>query len=385
MAEDSDLEKTEPASPRRLEKAREEGQVVRSRELNTFLVLSAGVGTLWILGGYMYHNLSRIIHHSMWFEPNVGRDTTVMLLSAANLAYRALLTLLPLFGVLVVVAILASVLLGGLVLSGKALQPKFERMNPIKGIGRMFSAQTLVELFKTLLKACVIGTVAAIVISSYRDEMLALTHATPSEALTYGMSLVALCCGLIVAALILIVIIDAPWQMYSHHKKLRMSRQDLKQEHKESEGDPHVKGRIRQQQRAMSRRRMMTEVPNADVVVTNPTHYAVALRYQEGRGGAPVVIAKGAGLIAAQIRQIASEHKVPLLSAPPLARALYHNVELDREIPAELYSAVAEVLAWVFRLRTWAPGVGAEPLPPSSLNIPPGLDPESGKAVAQAS
>jgi flagellar biosynthetic protein FlhB len=385
MAEDSDLEKTEPASPRRLEKAREEGQVVRSRELNTFLVLSAGVGTLWILGGYMYHNLSRIIHHSMWFEPNVGRDTTVMVTSAAGLAYRALLTLLPLFGVLVVVAVLASVLLGGLVMSGKALQPKFERMNPIKGIGRMFSTQTLVELFKTLLKACVIGTVAVMVITSYRDEMLALTYATPSEALTYAMSLVALCCALIVAALILIVIIDAPWQIYSHHKKLRMSRQDLKQEHKESEGDPHVKGRIRQQQRAMSRRRMMTEVPNADVVVTNPTHYAVALRYQEGRGGAPVVIAKGAGLIAAQIRQIASEHKVPLLSAPPLARALYHNVELDREIPAELYSAVAEVLAWVFRLRTWAPGVGAEPLPPSSLNIPPGLDPESGKAVAQAS
>src|SRR5690606_25985263 len=151
-------------------------------------------------------------------------------------------------------------------------------------------------------------------------------------ALTYGMSLVALCCALIVAGLLLIVIIDAPWQLYSHFKKLRMSRQDVKQEHKESEGDPHVKGRIRQQQRAMARRRMMSEVPHADVVVTNPTHYAVALRYQEGRGGAPTVVAKGAGLIAAQIRQIAGEHNVPLLSARPLARALYHNVELGREI-----------------------------------------------------
>src|SRR5690606_26593000 len=257
MAEDSDLEKTEPASPRRLEKAREEGQVVRSRELNTFLVLSAGVGTLWVLGGYMFHNLSRIVHHSMWFDPDVGRDTTVMVGSAVSLAYRALLMLLPLFGVLIVVAILASVLLGGLVLSGKALQPKFERMNPLKGIKRMFSAQTLVELFKTLAKALVIGTVGVMVILSYRDEMLALMHATPSEALTYGMSLVALCCALIVAGLLLIVIIDAPWQLYSHFKKLRMSRQDVKQEHKESEGDPHVKGRIRQQQRAMARRRMM--------------------------------------------------------------------------------------------------------------------------------
>src|SRR5690554_1970502 len=157
MAEDSDLEKTEPASPRRLEKAREEGQVVRSRELNTFLVLSAGVGTLWVLGGYMYHNLSRIVYHSMWFEPNVGRDTSVMVMSAVSLAFRAFITLLPLFGVLVVVSILASVLLGGLVLSGKALEPKFERMNPLKGVKRMFSAQTLVELFKTLAKALVIG------------------------------------------------------------------------------------------------------------------------------------------------------------------------------------------------------------------------------------
>ncbi|NLC36260.1 MAG: flagellar type III secretion system protein FlhB, partial [Alcaligenaceae bacterium] len=376
MAEDSDLEKTEPASPRRLEKAREEGQVVRSRELNTFLVLSAGVGTLWVMGGYMFHNLREVIQQSMWFDPNVGRDLTVMVTSAVSLFFKAFLGLLPLFGVLVIVAILASVLLGGMVLSGKALQPKFERMNPLKGIKRMFSAQTLVELFKTLAKAIVIATVGVLVITHYRDQMLALMHATPSEALTYGMSLVALCCALIVAALLLVVLIDAPWQIYSHFKKLRMSRQDVKQEHKESEGDPHVKGRIRQQQRAMARGRMMSEVPHADVVVTNPTHYAVALRYREGGGGAPMVVAKGAGLIAAQIRQVASDHKVPLLSAPPLARALYHHVELEREIPVELYSAVAEVLAWVFRLRVWAPGQGLEPEPPSTLNIPPGLDPE---------
>ncbi len=382
---DSDLEKTEPATPQRLNKAREEGQVVRSRELNTFLVLSAGVGTLWIFGGYVYHNLSRIIHNSMWFDPNVGRDTHVMLSSAVSLVFRGLLTQLPLFGVLMVVATVASVLLGGVVFSGKALQPKFERMGPLKGIKRMFSAQTLVELLKTLSKAIVIGFVAVLVITSYVDEMLALTYATLSEALAYGMSLVAMCCSLIVAALIIIVLIDTPWQLYSHYKKLRMSRQDVKQEHKDSDGDPHVKARIRQQQRVMARRRMMSEVPHADVVVTNPTHYAVALRYHEGKGGAPTVVAKGAGLIAAQIRQIASEHKVPLLSAPPLARALYRHVELEQEIPTELYSAVAEVLAWVFRLRTWVPGQGQEPEPPSTLNIPPGLDPESGKAAAQAS
>ncbi|MFW7342462.1 flagellar biosynthesis protein FlhB [Pollutimonas sp. H1-120] len=382
MAEDSDLEKTEPASPRRLEKAREEGQVVRSRELNTFLLLSAGVATLWFGGAGMYQSLTGILRSGLWFDPRVAGDTQVMLAVATNSAFQALLALLPLFGLLVAVAIFASVVLGGFLFSTKALEPKFERMNPIKGVARMFSAQTMVELVKTLAKASVIGIVAALVISNYRDQMISLMHTTPTEALTSGIGLVALCCALIVAALFLIVLIDAPWQIFSHFKKMRMSREDVRQEHKESEGDPHVKGRIRQQQRAMARRRMMSEVPNADVIVTNPTHYAVALSYKEGQGGAPKVIAKGSGLVAARIREIGAEHKVPMLSAPPLARALHHNVELGHEIPAELYSAVAEVLAWVFQLRSWTMGMGAEPRQPSSLPVPPGFDPLEKNRVA---
>ncbi|HEY9572374.1 MAG TPA: flagellar type III secretion system protein FlhB, partial [Pusillimonas sp.] len=297
MAEDSDLEKTEPASPRRLEKAREEGQVVRSRELNTFLLLAAGVAMLWFGGANMYQSLTGILRSGLWFDLRVASDTNVMLAVAVNSAYQALLALLPLFVLLVVVAILASVLLGGFLFSTKSLEPKFERMNPLKGVARMFSAQTMVELIKTLAKASVIGTVAALVISHYRDQMISLMHTTPTEALTSGIGLVALCCALIVAALFLIVAIDAPWQIFSHFKKMRMSLQDVKQEHKESEGDPHVKGRIRQQQRAMARRRMMSEVPGADVIVTNPTHYAVALAYKDGQGGAPRVIAKGSGLL----------------------------------------------------------------------------------------
>jgi flagellar biosynthetic protein FlhB len=215
--------------------------------------------------------------------------------------------------------------------------------------------------------------------------MISLMQASPTEALTSGMGLVALCCALIVAGLFLIVAIDAPWQIFSHYKKMRMSRQDVKQENKESDGDPHVKGRIRQQQRAMARRRMMAEVPKADVVVTNPTHYAVALVYDEKRGGAPRVVAKGSNLLAAKVRGIAEEHKVPLLSAPPLARALYHNVELGREIPAELYSAVAEVLAWVFQLRSWKAGTGAEPRRPEDLPVPRGLDPQEEGTATHAS
>ncbi|RTZ47535.1 flagellar type III secretion system protein FlhB [Candidimonas sp. SYP-B2681] len=382
MAEDSDLEKTEPASQRRLEKAREEGQVVRSRELNTFLLLAAGVAMLWFGGAQMYQRLNGILRSGMWFDLRVTRDTNVMLSVAGNSALEALLALAPLFVLLVVVAIFASVILGGFMFSTKALEPKFERLNPLKGVKRMFSAQTVVELIKTLAKASVIGTVGAMVIWHYRDRMLSLMHTTPTEALTTGMGLVALCCTLIVSALILIVLIDAPWQLFSHFKKMRMSKQDVKQEHKESDGDPHVKGRIRQQQRAMARRRMMSEVPNADVIVTNPTHYAVALTYTEGQGGAPKLVAKGTGLVAARVRMVAAEHNVPVLSAPPLARALYHHVELNQEIPAELYSAVAEVLAWVFQLRSWNLGMGIEPQMPSRLMVPPELDPEGKQKVA---
>jgi flagellar biosynthetic protein FlhB len=377
MAEDSDLEKTESATPRRLEKAREEGQIVRSRELNTFMLLAAGVAALWFSGEQLFQTLSGVLRSGLWFDLRVGQDTAVMTSTAVGSAWAVVKGIAPVFVTLVVVAIFSSVVLGGFMFSTKALEAKFERLNPLKGIARMVSAQTLVELVKTLLKAGVIGLIGASVIMHYEDEMIALMQATPTEALARGLQLVALCCALIVASLLLIVVIDTPWQLWSHYKKLRMSREDVRQEHKESEGDPHVKGRIRQQQRSMARRRMMSEVPTADVVITNPTHYAVALKYRDGQGGAPRLIAKGAGMVAARIRQLAEEHRVPMLSAPPLARALHHNVELGQEIPAELYSAVAEVLAWVYQLRAWHPGFGIEPPRPANLPVPVDLDPGS--------
>lgn len=384
MSEESDLEKTEPATPQRLEKAREEGQVARSRELNTFMLLASGAALLWLLGGRMYRSLTSVLHAGLWFDPRAGIDLQVMLNIAAGSAHQALLMLLPVFGVLVVVAVLASISLGGLVFSFKALEFKAERLSPLKGIKRLASAQTLVELLKTLAKAAAVGIVAAWVIMVHRDQMIALTYANQTEALIGGMRLVALCCASIVAALLLVVLIDAPWQVYSHYKKMRMSQHDVKQEHKESEGDPHVKGHIRQQQRTMARRRMMANVPEADVIVTNPAHYAVALRYQEDLGNAPRVIAKGTGLIAGRIKAVAHEHHIPMLEAPPLARALYQHVELEHEIPAQLYSAVAEVLAWVYQLRSWQAGSGSVPLPPGKLAVPHELDPANRMQEHQA-
>ncbi|MGB6006912.1 flagellar biosynthesis protein FlhB [Castellaniella sp.] len=384
MAEDSDLEKTEPASPRRLEKAREEGQVARSRELGTFLALICGIGALWFVGGNLFRTLEGVLRRGLWFDTRIMSDPQVMLNVAGMSAWQGLLILLPIFALLVVVGIFSSVVLGGFLLSLKALEPKFERLNPLKGMKRFVQTQTLVELVKTLAKAVLIGFVAVKVIWAHLADMLALSHMSLSDALARGLSLVALCCLLIASTLIILVLIDVPWQLWNHAKQLRMSRQDVKQEHKDSEGDPHVKGRIRQQQRTMARRRMMSAVPDADVIVTNPTHYAVALRYRDGQGGAPVVVAKGAGLIAAQIRQLAQDHQVAQLEAPPLARALYHHVELDQEIPSALYAAVAEVLAWVYQVRTWQQGSGTLPRAPQALQVPPELDPQHRPEPAHA-
>lgn len=382
MSEESDLEKTEAASPRRLEKAREEGQIARSRELGTFMMLAVGVGAIWASGGSLYEGLSGVLRTGLAFDQRVALDPGVMVEQAVSGFGHALLTLLPIFGLLAVIAVLSSVVLGGIIISTKPLQPNFSKLSPLAGLKRMFSAQTVVELVKALAKALLVGGVAVWVIWRYHDDMLGLMHVAPSAALTKALSLVAMCCAFIVASLLIIVMLDVPWQIFSHLKKLRMSKEDVRQEHKESEGDPHVKARIRQQQRQAARRRMMSEVPKADVVVTNPTHYAVALKYDESKGGAPVVLAKGTGIIAAKIRELAAENRIPTLEAPPLARALHQHVELGQEIPAELYTAVAEVLAWVFQLRSWRSGWGHEPTAPTRLNVPAELDPQA-KTAAQ--
>ncbi|AUL47388.1 flagellar biosynthesis protein FlhB [Bordetella trematum] len=375
MAEESDLEKTEAASPRRLEKAREEGQIARSRELTTFLMLAVGVSALWLSASFLYQGLSGVLRRALGFETRVTQDPGAMVSLATQGAGEALWVVLPVFGALAIAAVLGSVALGGLVFSAKPMAFKLSKLNPLSGLKRIFSAQTLVELVKAMLKAFLVGGVAASAIWYFHDDMLGLMHAAPAAALPRALHLVALCCALIVAALLLVPLLDVPWQIWSHLKKLRMSKEDVRQEHKESDGDPHIKARIRQQQRAMARRRMMTQVPLADVVVTNPTHYAVALRYEEGAGSAPRVIAKGSGLVAARIREIAADSRVPTLEAPPLARALHQHVELGQEIPVALYTAVAEVLAWVFQLRSWRAGEGEAPSAPATLPVPAELDP----------
>ncbi|MCC8393220.1 flagellar type III secretion system protein FlhB [Paraburkholderia sp. MMS20-SJTR3] len=373
MAQDSD-DKTESATPRRLQKAREEGQIVRSRELSTFALLAAGFYGVWGMSGHIGEHLQDMLRASLTFDHASTFDTRQVMAGAGAAAREGLYTLLPILALTGAAALLAPLALGGWQLSAKGLEPKFNRLNPIEGLGRIFSINGPIQLGMSIVKTLVVGLIGGNAIWNRREEMLALATQPLPVALANGAHLIAVCCGMTVAGMFAVAALDVPYQIWNFHKKLRMTKEEVKREHRESEGDPHIKGKIRQQQRAIARRRMMAQVPQADVVVTNPTHFAVALQYTDGEMRAPKVVAKGVNLVAARIREIAAEHNVPLLEAPPLARALYHNVELNREIPGPLYGAVAEVLAWVFQLRRFKAEGGDSPVAPTDLDVPAELD-----------
>ncbi|GAB7534994.1 flagellar biosynthesis protein FlhB [Burkholderia sp. 22PA0099] len=374
MAEDSDLEKTEEATPRRREKAREEGQVARSRELSSFALLAAGFYGAWLLSGPIGLHLRTMLEGALRFDHASAFDTNAMLTGAGRAGMEGLSAVAPVLALTGLAALAAPLALGGWLLSSKAIGVKFDRLNPITGLGRVFSPKGVIQLGMALVKTLVVGGIGGVAIWRSRDDLLALATLPLHEALADAMHLIAVCCGMTVAGTLVVAALDVPYQMWQHNKKLRMTKEEVKREHRENEGDPHVKGRIRQQQRAMARRRMMSNVPKADVVVTNPTHFAVALRYADGEMRAPKVVAKGVNLVAARIRELAEEHRVPILEAPPLARALYHNVDLEREIPGPLYGAVAEVLAWVYQLKRFRSEGGAFPAEPTGLDVPAELD-----------
>lgn len=375
MSDDTDeAEKTEPATPHRLEKAREEGQVARSRELVTFLLLGAGLAGLWMLGGQLSRRFSMVMEQAFLFDRGQAFDPRMMLDHAVRLGGSALSTSMPLLLVLVVVALGAPLLLGGWSISAKSLVPKFEKLNPAKGLKRMVSSQLPAELGKAIAKSLLVGGVGVLYLMHERGALIGLMGEPVLDALKHALKLILGASGVMILALIVVVAIDVPYQLWSHAKKLRMTKEEVRRENKENEGDPAIKSRIRARQQAIARGRMMSRVPEADVIVTNPTHFAVALRYDEARMGAPRVIAKGAGPIALRIRELGAEHHVPMLEAPPLARALYRHVDLDREVPGVLYNAVAEVLVWAMRLKRARAEGGTAPTRPVDLPVPEGMD-----------
>jgi flagellar biosynthetic protein FlhB len=377
VAEESDLEKTEPASQRRLEKAREEGQVPNSRELATFLVTITGVAGMSALAGWMWPRSADLLRHGLTIDRRAIFDPAAMFALLIERATDALLMLAPLFIALMLAAFVSPFLMAGWNFAPKALEPKFSKLNPAAGFKRMFSSTAAVELAKSMGKATLVGSVAAWVVMRDHEKLFALFGAPVDVALGATGDLIMTATLLLVAGMALIVAIDVPFQLWHYHSELKMTKEEARQEFKEQEGDPHVKGRIRQQQREMARSRMMANVPKADVVVTNPTHYSVALRYDAARGGAPRVVAKGAGEMALRIRTVATEHDVPLVEAPPLARALHKHCELEQEVPARLFRAVAEILAYVYQLNDAFARGGDVPKMPGDLQVPEDMDPGS--------
>lgn len=371
MADDSDLEKTESPSPRRLEQAREEGQAPHSRELSSFAVMFSACLGLGVLGQGMASGLRDTVRSGLMFDHSLVLHPELMVEALSRMSTQALMQLLPWLGLVLVVAIAVPLTMSGFLFSAKNVMPDFGRLSPAKGLGNMFSTSALAELVKAILKAVLIGGLAGWFLWGSRGAALALGHGDLDQGLHGGIVILQRCIYVILGGMAVVVAVDVPFQLWRHHKSLMMTRDELRQEAKESDGDPQMKGRIRQAQREASRRRMMAEVPKADVVVTNPTHYAVALRYEQGTMRAPRVVAKGGDLTALRIRGLAEQHGVPILEQPPLARALFKHADLDREVPPVLYAAVAEILAYIFQLRAHQDGTGAAPREPRTVEVPP--------------
>lgn len=371
--EDSSQEKTEDATPRRLRKAREEGQVPRSRDLTTTAVLLAGSISLLIFGGHIIRGLSAILESNFSLEREKIFDTNAMVGQLASSFYDALFALVPLMVVLLIAAVAGPVALGGWLFSSKAITPQLSRIDPISGFKRMFSLKSIIELVKAVGKIAVVIAAAWLMLQATESRLLGLSQESIESGMTHSVLLSVYAAIALSAATLLIVIIDVPYQIWDHAKKLRMSRQEIKDEMKDTEGKPEVKSKIRQMQMEMAQRRMMGEVPKADVVITNPTHFAVALRYDPETMATPVLLAKGVDVLALKIREVAKEHKIERIEAPLLARAIYYTTELEGEIPQGLYLAVAQVLAYVFQLRDYRKGRGERPVYPRKLSIPPDM------------
>jgi flagellar biosynthetic protein FlhB len=375
MAEsESGQDKTEDPTEKRKKDSREKGEIARSKELNTLAVMLAGAGGLLIFGGALAQDMMELMRMNFSLSREVILDQRSMGTYLLHSGHIALLAIQPVMITLLLAALIGPISLGGWLFAAGSMAPKFSRMNPGAGLKRMFSPNALVELLKALAKFFIVLFVALTVLSSDIDDLLRIAHEPLDMAIIHSLQVVGWSTLWMACGLIIIAAVDVPVQLWQSHKKLLMTKQEIRDEHKDQEGKPEVKQRIRQLQREMSQRRMMAAIPEADVVITNPTHYAVALKYDPDKGGAPMLIAKGSDFLALKIREIAAANNVLLLESPALARSIYYSTELEQEIPGGLYLAVAQVLAYVYQIRQYRAGKGKRPDPlQDDLPIPPDL------------
>lgn len=374
MAEmESAQERTERASPRRRQEARTKGQIPRSRELTTALVLLTSAGGMLLLGGRMIRGLQDVFRHGLHIERAKIFHESSLIEALGGITFDAMMVIAPFLLLITLVALLVPLGIGGWVFSPQAFAFNSSRLNPVTGMGRIFAWRGLVEMLKAFAKFALVAACAGWLLWDLSPRLLGLATEPLTQGLKHSGQLLGWSFMGVSAITLLIAAVDVPFQMWDYGRQLRMSRQEIREEMKETDGRPEVKSRIRRLQQEMARRRMMDEVPKADVIITNPTHYAVALRYDQARMRAPIVVAKGADLISARIRRLGAEFRVPTLSAPPLARALYYSTDLNHEVPAGLYLAVAKVLAYVYQLRQGFKPGGHAPPAPEDLPIPPEL------------
>ena len=374
MAEsESGADKTEDPTEKRKKDSREKGEIARSKELNTLAIMLAGSIGLIIFGGALAQDMMEIMRYNFSISREALLNPDSMGAFLLHSGKIALIALQPVLITLLIAALVGPIALGGWLFAAGSLAPKFSRMNPAVGIKRMFSAKALVELLKALAKFFIILIVALLVLKADIDDLQRIAHEPLELAVIHSLQVVAWSALWMACGLILIAAVDVPVQLWESHKKLLMTKQEVRDEHKDQEGRPEVKQRIRQTQREMSQRRMMSAIPDADVIITNPTHFAVALKYDPEKGAAPMLLAKGSDFLALKIREIGAKHDILLLESPALARSIYYSTELDQEIPAGLYLAVAQVLAYVYQIRQHQAGKGKRPDPLNDLPIPPDL------------
>lgn len=360
MSEEQKQDRTEQPSEKRLREARERGQVPRSRELANVAVLGCAVLALKATGGHAGAAARDWMRGALSIDRALLDAPDRLLPHAAQLFGGLLAPMLPLVLAALAACVISPMAMGGLRFAGKSLQPDFARLNPMQGLARLYGRESLAELLRSLLRVLLIGGVGAVVVQRAFSTLLTMPQASLEAAVAAGVDLALTALLAMVASLGALAAIDVPWQHFQHRSKLKMTKQEVRDEAKEAEGNPEIKARVRQIARQMSQRRMMEAVPTADVVVMNPTHYAVAMKYQSGMR-APKVVAKGVDEMALNIRAAAEKHRIAIVEAPPLARALYRQSQVDQEIPVKLYAAVAQVLSYVYQLKAWAPGRGPMP------------------------
>ena len=363
MADSDSGEKTEEPTAKKLDDARKKGQIARSKDLGTMFVLVGSAFSMFIMGDSLVRALSLMMKQLFSITRAEALDVNALLKVASTGVSGVISPLLWIFFIIIIAAFIGNTMLGGMNFSFEAMAPKASRLSPLAGFKRMFGVKAVVELVKSILKFFVVFIVAFLLLSSLFDEILTLSLESIPTNFEHAVTMLLWMFLALAFSIGIIVMIDAPYQVWNHTKELKMTKQEVKDEHKNTEGNPEIKGRIKQTQYEMSQRRMMGEVPNSDVVITNPTHYSIALKYDANQGGAPIMVAKGVDEMAMHIRTIAKEHQVEIIQSPALARSLYYTCEVNEDIPEELFAAVAQVLAFIFQLNEHKKGRAKKPIP----------------------